>query len=131
MKLRDLIPDDFGGFIKREIRPCRVGAPGCRTLSEHTEHEYHATVGVLVEADGIWFLCPKCFAANGGPRGTHGVLCWRPRVPADVDPKPGRWEFHGTGLDDLSLVAGSSSILLQGGCGAHFWIRNGSIEGLT
>jgi hypothetical protein len=82
----------------------------------------------MAEADGIIFLCPKCFQKNGGPVGTHSIICWRPSVPPSVTPGPGRWEFNGTGLDDLSLVAGSSSILLQGGCEAHFLIQNGEIR---
>ena len=78
-------------------------------------------------ADGIMFLCPKCFQQNSGPVGTHMVLCWRPRVSQEITPGPGRWEFEGTGFNDLTLVAGSSSVLLQGGCQAHFFIRNGEI----
>lgn len=73
------------------------------------------------------FLCPKCFAANGGNVGTHSCICWRPCVPQTEDPKPGRWEFEGSGLSDLTLVAGSSSVLLQGGCDAHFFVRAGEI----
>jgi hypothetical protein len=124
LSLSDLEPQ----FVRREIRPCHVGAPDCHTVSDHTEHEWHVYVDTLAEADGIAFLCPKCFADNSGSRGTHQVLCWRPRVPADVSPKPGRWEFEGTGYDDLSLRAGSSSILLNGGCNAHFWIEHGAIR---
>jgi len=82
----------------------------------------------IEDADGVEFLCPLCIKTNGGRVGTHAVLCWRPRVPPDIDPKPGRWEFQGTSLDDLTLVAGASSILLTGGCAAHFFIRNGAIE---
>lgn len=83
---------------------------------------------VLAEADGVQFLCPKCFAANGNsPVGTHSVVCWKPSVPQDVSPKPGRWELYGTGYDDLTLVAGSSSVQIIGGCAAHFHIRNGEI----
>lgn len=90
-------------------------------LFKHVMHIDHA--------DGILFLCPKCFAANGGRAGTHGVICWRPRVPQTVHPIPGRWEFVGSGFEDLSLVAGSSSVLLTGpGCQAHFFVRNGTIE---
>lgn len=80
------------------------------------------------QADGIFFLCPKCFAANGGPVGTHGIVCWRPHVPLSEPPKPGRWEFVGTGLADLTLQASSSSIQLQDGCNAHFHVKNGGIE---
>jgi hypothetical protein len=84
----------------------------------------------LWAADGIWFLCPKCFQANGGRVGTHQVACWRPRVPQTISPTPGRWEFQGTSLKDLSLVAGSSSILLTSGCQAHFFVTNGEILGV-
>jgi hypothetical protein len=82
----------------------------------------------ITEADGICFLCPVCFRKNNGPEGTHSVICWQPKVPPELGPKPGRWELVGTGYEDLSLVAASSSILLTGGCNAHFFIRNGMIE---
>lgn len=127
MKLRDL----DAKFYRREWRACHVGAPDCRTVSEHDGHDWHLPVDDISSADGVMFLCPKCFQANGGSVGTHSIICWRPRVPDDVAPKPGRWELVGTGIDDLTLVAGSSSILLTGGCCAHFFIRNGSIEDLT
>lgn len=82
-------------------------------------------VKTIKRADGIVFLCPVCFVKNGGSRGTHSVICWRPRVPADVQPGPGRWEFVGSSLDDLTLVAGSSSIQLTGGCNWHGYVRDG------
>lgn len=83
----------------------------------------------IVEAQGLRFLCPLCFAANGGARGTHSVLCWKPSIPADVSPGPGRWDFSpaSTSFENLTLVAGSSSVHLQGGCGAHFHINNGEV----
>lgn len=79
-------------------------------------------------ANGLWFLCPKCFAAKGGRAGTHGIMIWTPPVPPHVTPGPGRWEMVGAGFDDLSLRASSSSVLLMGGCNAHFFINNGAIE---
>lgn len=82
----------------------------------------------FADADGLMLLCPKCFAKNGGPKGTHVVMCWRPHVPQTIKPTPGRWEFRGTGIGDLTLFAGSSSIRLVGGCDAHFFIKNGEIE---
>lgn len=86
-----------------------------------------AFVDSVAEADGIIFLCPKCFAANGGARGTHSVICWQPHVPPERAPRPGRWRFEGAGLADLSLVAGSSSVLLTTGCMAHFLVQRGEI----
>jgi len=80
------------------------------------------------EADGILFVCPKCLVKNGGQRpGVHSVICWNPSVPQSVLPNPGRWDLQGSSFDDLTLVAGSSSVLIKGGCAAHFYIRNGDI----
>lgn len=81
----------------------------------------------MSEADGIFFLCPKCYDANGGPVGTHSVLCWFVgQVPDNLIPKPGRWVPSGLGINDLSFVGpGAASILLTGGCGWHGFVRNG------
>ena len=106
MKLTDLDPK----FLKRE----------------HS-HMFR-NVENIGEADGIQFLCPKCFAANGGKVGTHAVICWQPNVPQDTFPTGGRWSMEGKGLDDLTLVAASSSVLLRGGCEAHFFVRGGVIQ---
>lgn len=85
-------------------------------------------VDSIQQGDGLEFLCPVCFKANNGPIGTHSIICWQPHVPQSVSPGPGRWKFEGTGFSDISLVAGSSSIFLNGpGCGAHFFIKNGEI----
>lgn len=81
----------------------------------------------LAEADGIMFLCPKCFADNTGKVGTHSVICWFVgKVPDDVSPKPGRWNPSGTGIDDLTFVPpGAVSVLLTAGCGWHGFVKNG------
>jgi len=85
-------------------------------------------------ADGLLFLCPTCFEINlrdrgDGTIGTHAIICWRPRIaPEEAVSGPGRWELVGTGYADLSLVGQpSSSVLLQGGCNAHFFVQNGEI----
>lgn len=82
-------------------------------------------VETLVEAEGIWFLCPLCFQKNGGSTGTHGVLCWFRGVGPEVAPGPGRWAPYGSGLLDLSLTP--SVWLNGGGCGWHGWVQNGNI----
>lgn len=84
----------------------------------------------LIGCDGVDFLCPVCFAANGNSsKGTHSIICWQPHVPQTHHPIPGRWNFQGTCYEDLTLVAGSSSIFLtEADCKAHFFIRNGNIE---
>lgn len=88
----------------------------------------HKRIHNFADADGLIFLCPKCFRLKGGRKGVHSVICWRPHVAAEIGPGPGRWEFRGTGLGDLTLVATASSIQITGGCNAHFFIRNGAIE---
>lgn len=97
-------------------------------LARDDDKRFHE-VARLELADGLLFLCPKCLEENGfSAIGVHSCICWRPRVPQTTTPIPGRWEFQGSGLDDLTLVAGSSSILLTGGCHAHFFIRDGRIQ---
>lgn len=97
---------------------------------KRTDDTHFQEVGNKDEADGLHFLCPTCFEKNGNSKvGTHSVVCWEPRVPQSTSPKPGRWEMVGSNFEDLTLVAGSSSIQLNGsGCNAHFFIRNGNIE---
>jgi len=86
-------------------------------------------VDTIEEADGVQFLCPKCFKANGGAVGTHSVQCWSPKVSPTETPGPGRWNLLGTGLHDLTLQAGSSSVLLTSGCRWHGFVRNGEVTG--
>lgn len=85
-------------------------------------------VDVITDADGVRFLCPVCFDDPPvGPIGCHSIICWQPHVDQSHTPKPGRWTFVGTNLDDLSLVAGSSSVLLTSGCAVHFHVRDGRV----
>jgi hypothetical protein len=143
MRLRELEPQ----FVKLEFKVetwKRAIGPDWKADGPTEEvtgpREYHLPLPSVAGADGIFFLCPKCFMTNQGNVGTHGVLCWQPHVPLTVFPKPGRWAFQGSGYDDLTLVAGSSSILLTCNCKpkageppcscckAHFFIRQGNIE---
>jgi hypothetical protein len=81
-------------------------------------------VQTLQEAKGVMFLCPHCFQANGGPAGTHRVLCWTPEVPLEVGAGPGRWPMAGTGYDDLTLTP---SVQLLGACGWHGFVIGGKV----
>lgn len=87
--------------------------------------------GRIEDADGVSFLCPKCFALNGGPSGTHSIICWEPNVPQTTTPKPGRWNLVGSGYEDLTLINGSSSVLVRGAPGEpdhwHGFVRNGQV----
>ncbi len=130
MRLVDLEPQ----FIRYEVRTEKwtrvLGDPSKWKPGDPTEEVtgprvYHPYVDDLKDAQGIRFLCPKCFRANNGPVGTHSVICWfRDRyVPDDADPRPGRWQVIGTGYHDLTL---HPSILLPGsGCQWHGYITNG------
>ncbi len=84
------------------------------------------------QADGIIFLCPKCYITNKGIIGTHSVICWFVgKVPDDLGPKPGRWTPQGTGLHDLTFIpsAGRShSVLLTSGCGWHGFVKDGKAD---
>lgn len=89
-------------------------------------------VETIAEAEGIEFLCPKCYHANRDSSvGTHIVVCWAPNVPDTVDPRPGRWVLSGTGFSTLTLKGApgkSASIALQGGCNAHFFVDAGNVR---
>lgn len=139
MKLRDLDAKfvqyetrrEVGRFVKPEPFAAKPSGPYIDDEIEEREHDavYHVFVDTLGEAQGIQFLCPKCYAANNGAVGTHIVICWFVgKVPDDIDPKPGRWTPQGTGIDDLTFVPSegrTQSVLLTGGCGWHGLVVNG------
>lgn len=95
---------------------------------KYIDDRTHRAATGLAAADGVEFLCPKCFQANGGPEGTHKVLCWfEDRVPPRTT-SPGRWTPRGTGLDDLTFTADPgrpSSVAVQGGCAWHGFVAGG------
>jgi len=129
MRLVDLEPEwlTYG----REIRTWT------RRKEDGTDEEvtgpsvYHRKVDSIQAAQGVFFLCPKCYSTNHGPVGTHGVICWsRSRgVPDDAVPGPGRWLLEGNGFEDLTLNGdgGSRSVLLTAGCGWHGFVTNGEV----
>ena len=94
-----------------------------RILDERTDQE-----GVpFAEAQGIRFLCPKCFEANGHkPEGVHSVLCWfaDKDVPDGKSPGPARWQATGTSVEDLTLTP---SVLLTSGCRWHGFVTAGLV----
>lgn len=85
-------------------------------------------------AQGLMFLCPLCYVKNGGPIGTHSVICWSRThgVPDSEKPGPGRWMWQGKDFSDLTIIGdppgNARSIDLSvspGGCGWHGFITNG------
>jgi hypothetical protein len=135
MRFQDLQPQ----FLRREVRvetyrvhkttnylaePGHVHAAEC-WQDETGPRVFLPFVERIEDAQGITFLCPKCFSENGGAARTHSVICWwRDRgVPDDAHPGPGRWTVSGAGFADLSL---SPSVHLTGpGCGWHGFVTNG------
>ena len=124
MKLDVLEPRFIRVEFQRELR--MFVRPDGERVEKMADVEYHVTVDTLPEAQGIFFLCPKCFQQNGGRVGTHGVICWfRDRgVPDHVAPLPGRWVVSGSGLTDLSL---SPSVLITKGCQWHGFVTAGDV----
>lgn len=99
-------------------------------------YSYHPVQNIN-EADHIMFLCPACFAKNGGATGTHQVMVTFEgrNVPEeagtrDASGKPSRWNVSGTSLDDLVLTP---SILLDAnrpadqGCHWHGFVGSSGI----
>jgi hypothetical protein len=96
---------------------------------------------VVDGVQGVLFQCPLCAkSCERGEedgrrfvRGAHYVLCWflnpvnAPTVPDDANPKPGRWRFTGTSIDDITFIGPLAvSVLLTGeGCGWHGFVVSG------
>lgn len=72
--------------------------------------DYFRQVDSLAEAHGIRFLCPKSFAANSGPVGTHSVQVYFAGSPVpehigkNKEGQTVRWNVSGSDLDNLSLT---------------------------
>jgi len=115
-----------------------IGDPKTWKSGDPTEivtgpREYTIPVKKLADAQGIEFLCPKCFAANGGERGTH--LCSVTFEGRGVEShqgahnkagQPTRWSVSGTSLKNLTIAP---SILIEDSCGWHGFITNGEVTG--
>lgn len=95
------------------------------------KRQYLPMVQTLAEAQGIWMLCPLCFARNGGPIGTH--ICTATFAGRGVpdhlgthndQKQPVRWNVSGSGFADLTLAP---SIQLLGGCNWHGFITAGAV----
>ena len=93
-------------------------------------HKYLTPVE-LSEAQCVIFLCPVCFAKNGGAVGTHGIeVSFRDRGVQDdegshnKEGKPTRWAVSGTSSENLTL---DPSILIEDGCAWHGHVVNGEI----
>ena len=85
-------------------------------------------VDTVAEADGIRFLCPKCFQENNGPIGTHSIVIFFSKCPkAQQLMGHSGWNAAGRDLSDLTFTGpGAASVLLKTGCKYHGFIKNGT-----
>ena len=93
--------------------------------------DFFKRVGTFAEAHGISFLCPKAFAINGGPVGTHRVQVYFSGSPVlahigvNKQGSTVRWNASGDCLDNLSL---SPSIQEQDDiCGWHGFVGSSGV----
>ncbi len=121
----EMLPPEYRGADQSE-RWHADGEPTIRELVDRTDHIPAATVA---EAQGIIFLCPKCFTENGGARGTHTVMVtFSGRgVPDDVGSRgtagPTRWTATGDSIERLSTTP--SILLPPPCCGWHGYLTDG------
>ncbi len=100
-------PDDGSAWAGLWVWLGEDGKPtyGSKTSQERTCFE---PVETVAEAHGVRFLCPKSYAKNGGPKGTHSVYIFfqgSPHAGHNLAGQEVRWTVAGgTTLDDLSLT---------------------------
>lgn len=82
-------------------------------------------VATLAEADGIWFVCPKCAATD---RHEVRIGFSGKAVPGSYGynkkGEPVLWAMSGNGIDDLVLTP---SIQLEGGCNWHGFVGSNGV----
>jgi hypothetical protein len=105
---------------------------GCPIEPVTGPREHRITVPTLAEAQGIHFLCPKCYTENNGATGTHLVEVTfegKGALPHQgihgSGGSPTRWNVSGTNFEDLSTTP---SILCIGGCAWHGYITSGEVS---
>lgn len=79
-----------------------------RAWSPNPERTVFEPVERVADAHGVRFLCPKSFAKNGGPQGTHSVYIFfqgSPYAGRNLAGQEVRWQVvGGTTIDDLQLA---------------------------
>lgn len=149
MKLSDLQPQFVLYETRIEDYQVIVGDQqtwrerGCPTKTVNGPQEYMTHVDSLTEAQGLCFLCPKCYSENihkllpgetdieGAGIGIHQVeVAFEGRGVKDnqgshgSNGKPTRWNVSGNGFSDLTTTP---SILVGPTCKWHGHITNGEI----
>ncbi len=120
-------------FLRHERRPAteehlRLNPPGSPGYRDH--QDWFVPAGTFAEAHGVKFLCPKSFAADGGPRGSHSVYIWfegspvPPEIGRNKEGQTVRWRASGTSLDDLTLTPSIQEE--DDACQWHGFVTNGN-----
>lgn len=101
---------------------------GCPVLKKTGLREHRNFVSNILEAQGIIFLCPKCYQTVG----CHycEVTFANKSVPDCMGvhndrKEPVRWDVTGDSFTNLST---SPSVLVIGGCNWHGYITNGLVS---
>lgn len=122
MKLRDL-EAFFTKYHERAVPPDQYFEGVMHTSG--VQRSFHR-VDTLEEADGVWFICPKCFAADRHrvKVGFHGKA-----TPGtyghNSKGEPVLWTVAGgTSLDDLQLTP---SIQIEGCCNWHGFVGSNGV----
>lgn len=121
----DMVPLELRGAAQYDAWKA-AGRPFVREMADRV---YHVPVEAVAEAQGIMFLCPQCFKANGGPVGTHAVMiAFEGRGVLDHEGSrgtdgPTRWQVSGDSLENLTTTP--SILLSPPGCGWHGYLTNG------
>lgn len=105
--------DAKGMYVFRD-KPSRKGRKGSILMwSPNPTRMTFVHTDRVADAHGVRFLCPKSFAKNGGPKGTHSVYVFftgSPYAGHNTAGQEVRWQVSGNTLEDLCL---SPSILEQ------------------
>jgi hypothetical protein len=129
LKLRDLSPS-FIRCVQRSVENGNVINYGIQKL-EAEQIDILEPVSSIGIADGIKFLCPRCFRTNRGAYGTHNIILYfagrnaPPHLGVDSQGRTNRWDIRGNDYCDLTL---SPSIDLVGGCKWHGVIEHGEVK---
>ena len=89
-------------------------------------------VQTLAESEALDFTCPLCIQGEGfkHPDGEvmyHSTYILNENMKQSAFDGHNKWVMSGE-LENLTVIP---SILFKQPCGAHFYIRNGEIVGLT
>lgn len=133
-RLRDLEAQFLKAHLVTEAEWQAKPTPG---VSWSGPYWSYRKVDTLVEADGIKFLCPGCYARNNGPVGTHIVMvgfvgCPKDAYTTDYAGNHVAWHPSGSGYDDLVLTPSidlappGAYIELKDGCRWHGFVGTGS-----